>query len=71
MCTHVNMMDLVTAHHEMAHLQYFMSYKHLPKVFRDGANPGKCSNKTNNPFGQFGTFLQKKGHMGITRQFSK
>ena len=41
MCTHVNMMDLVTAHHEMAHIQYFMQYKNLPKVYRDGANPGE------------------------------
>lgn len=41
MCTHVNMMDLVTAHHEMAHIQYFMKYKNLPKVYRDGANPGE------------------------------
>lgn len=40
MCTHVNMMDLVTAHHEMAHVQYFMEYKNLPKIYRDGANPG-------------------------------
>lgn len=40
MCAHVNMKDLITAHHEMAHLQYFMHYSHLPKVFRDGANPG-------------------------------
>jgi Angiotensin-converting enzyme len=41
MCSHVNMKDLITAHHEMAHLQYFMHYSHLPKVFRDGANPGR------------------------------
>ncbi|KAE8747573.1 hypothetical protein FOCC_FOCC005733, partial [Frankliniella occidentalis] len=40
MCTHVNMNDLVTAHHEMAHIQYFMEYKNLPKIYRDGANPG-------------------------------
>lgn len=40
MCSHVDMKDLVTAHHEMAHIQYFLAYRHLPKVFRDGANPG-------------------------------
>lgn len=40
MCTHVTMKDLVTVHHEMAHIQYFLEYRHLPKVFRDGANPG-------------------------------
>lgn len=41
MCTHVDMKDLVTAHHEMAHIEYFLAYRNLPKVFRDGANPGK------------------------------
>ncbi|ODN03933.1 Angiotensin-converting enzyme, partial [Orchesella cincta] len=25
--------------HELGHIQYFMSYKHLPYVFRSGANP--------------------------------
>ena len=34
------MKDLITAHHEMAHIYYFMKYRFLPKVFRDGANPG-------------------------------
>lgn len=41
MCANVNMKDLITAHHEMAHIHYFMAYKNQPKVFRDGANPGK------------------------------
>lgn len=41
MCTNVNHKDLITVHHEMMHVQYFMSYRHQPKVFRDGANPGK------------------------------
>jgi peptidyl-dipeptidase A len=40
MCTQVNMKDLVTVHHEMGHIQYFLHYRHQPKVFRDGANPG-------------------------------
>lgn len=40
MCTNINMKDLITAHHEMAHIHYFMQYKNQPKVFRDGANPG-------------------------------
>ena len=35
------MKDLITAHHEMAHIHYFMLYKNQPKVFRDGANPGE------------------------------
>uniref|UniRef100_A0AAR5P2P6 Angiotensin-converting enzyme n=1 Tax=Dendroctonus ponderosae TaxID=77166 RepID=A0AAR5P2P6_DENPD len=39
MCANVNMKDLITAHHEMAHIHYFMAYKNQPKVFRDGANP--------------------------------
>ena len=34
------MEDLVGAHHEMGHIQYFMQYKDLPVTFREGANPG-------------------------------
>lgn len=44
MCTHITMKDFITVHHEMAHIQYFLKYKNLPKVFRDGANPGKVMN---------------------------
>lgn len=40
MCTGVNHKDLITVHHEMAHIQYFLSYRNKPKVFRDGANAG-------------------------------
>uniref|UniRef100_A0A1B0GNY6 Angiotensin-converting enzyme n=1 Tax=Phlebotomus papatasi TaxID=29031 RepID=A0A1B0GNY6_PHLPP len=40
MCTTVTHKDLITAHHEMAHIQYFYNYRNMPKVFRDGANPG-------------------------------
>nr|XP_012299551.1 angiotensin-converting enzyme isoform X1 [Aotus nancymaae] len=39
-CTTVNLEDLVVAHHEMGHIQYFMQYKDLPVALRDGANPG-------------------------------
>lgn len=39
-CTSVSMEDLVVAHHEMGHIQYFMQYKHLPITLREGANPG-------------------------------
>ncbi|KAG9343794.1 hypothetical protein JZ751_013175 [Albula glossodonta] len=39
-CTVVNMYDLVTVHHEMGHVQYFLQYKDQPVSFRDGANPG-------------------------------
>lgn len=41
MCTNVNHKDLITVHHEMMHVQYFLNYRHQPKVFRDGANSGK------------------------------
>ena len=35
------MNDFITVHHEMGHIQYFLQYKHLPLVFRAGANPGQ------------------------------
>lgn len=41
MCTEVNMVDLVTVHHEMGHIEYFMAYKNLPHSFRESANPGQ------------------------------
>jgi hypothetical protein len=41
MCTAVNMEDLITIHHEMGHIQYFLQYKDKPVPFRDGANPGQ------------------------------
>ncbi len=34
------MEQLLVAHHEMGHVQYYLTYKHLPKVYRRGANPG-------------------------------
>lgn len=39
-CTDRTMEDLITIHHEMGHIQYFIQYAHQPHVFRDGANPG-------------------------------
>ncbi|XP_036611538.1 angiotensin-converting enzyme-like [Trichosurus vulpecula] len=39
-CTKVDMEDLMTVFHEMGHIQYFMQYKNLPLVLREGANPG-------------------------------
>ena len=39
-CTEVSMDDLITAHHELGHLQYYMQYVNQPLVFREGANPG-------------------------------
>ncbi|XP_077996678.1 angiotensin-converting enzyme-like [Glandiceps talaboti] len=40
MCTVVTMQDLLTIHHEMGHIQYYLQYKHLPVIYRGGANPG-------------------------------
>lgn len=40
MCTKVNMEDLITVHHEMGHIQYYLQYKYQPVMFREGANPG-------------------------------
>ncbi|XP_053555757.1 angiotensin-converting enzyme [Bombina bombina] len=39
-CTVVTMDDLITVHHEMGHVEYFLQYKDQPLSFRDGANPG-------------------------------
>ncbi|XP_075988484.1 angiotensin-converting enzyme-like isoform X2 [Anticarsia gemmatalis] len=38
-CTEVTMQDLVSTHHEMAHVQYYLQYSEQPQLFRDGANP--------------------------------
>nr|CAI5817344.1 unnamed protein product [Callosobruchus analis] len=34
------MRNLITVHHEMAHIEYYMYYADLPYLYRDGANPG-------------------------------
>lgn len=39
-CTQVNQKDLVTVHHEMGHIQYYIQYAGQPMPFRKGANPG-------------------------------
>ncbi|XP_046453162.1 angiotensin-converting enzyme-like [Daphnia pulex] len=39
-CTKVTMEDFIVVHHEMGHIQYFLQYKNLPLVYRDGANSG-------------------------------
>ncbi|KAI9554639.1 hypothetical protein GHT06_019912 [Daphnia sinensis] len=39
-CTKITMEDFITVHHEMGHIQYFLQYKHLPLVYREGANSG-------------------------------
>ncbi|KAL9874336.1 angiotensin-converting enzyme-like isoform 2-T9 [Glossina fuscipes fuscipes] len=38
-CADINQKSMISVHHEMAHIQYFLQYRHLPKVFRNGANP--------------------------------
>ncbi|CAB3241567.1 unnamed protein product [Arctia plantaginis] len=38
-CTEVTMQDLVSTHHEMAHIQYYLQYADQSQLFRDGANP--------------------------------
>uniref|UniRef100_A0A915K016 Angiotensin-converting enzyme n=1 Tax=Romanomermis culicivorax TaxID=13658 RepID=A0A915K016_ROMCU len=40
MCTEIEMNDLITIHHEMGHVQYYLNYAQQPFLFRDGANPG-------------------------------
>ena len=32
---------LITVHHEMGHIEYYLQYKNQPVKFRSGANPGK------------------------------
>ena len=41
MCTELDLDNLVTIHHEMGHIQYYIQYKHLPYEFRSGANSGE------------------------------
>ncbi|XP_077290224.1 angiotensin-converting enzyme-like isoform X2 [Arctopsyche grandis] len=39
-CTDINSIDFETVHHEMGHVQYFLQYKDMATMFRNGANPG-------------------------------
>ncbi|XP_063977804.1 angiotensin-converting enzyme-like [Diachasmimorpha longicaudata] len=39
-CTRVTMEDLLSAHHEMAHIEYYLQYKDQPLIFRNEALPG-------------------------------
>lgn len=41
-CTRVTMEDLLSTHHEMAHVQYYLQYKDQPLLFRNEALPGNC-----------------------------
>ena len=40
MCTTITHADLITIHHEMGHIVYFMEYKNQSFIYRDSANPG-------------------------------
>ena len=41
------MENLITIHHEMGHIQYYLQYKDQPVEYREGANPGDfISSKT-------------------------
>ncbi|XP_035827775.1 angiotensin-converting enzyme-like [Aplysia californica] len=40
MCTDVTHEDLMTIHHEMGHIQYYLQYQNQSVLFRTGANPG-------------------------------
>ncbi|CAB4017028.1 angiotensin-converting enzyme-like, partial [Paramuricea clavata] len=39
-CVEITHNHLVTLHHELGHVQYFLQYWDLPIVYRAGANPG-------------------------------
>ena len=39
-CTDINHDDLVTTHHELGHVQYYLQYWNQPYEYRTGANPG-------------------------------
>ena len=39
-CTRVTMESLITVHHEMGHVEYYLHYNKQPLAFRGGANPG-------------------------------
>ena len=34
MCAQVNFEDLLTIHHELGHVQYYMQYAHQPPLYR-------------------------------------
>lgn len=42
------MENLISTHHEMAHIQYYLQYADEPYLYRDGANPGIFSLTNNN-----------------------
>ena len=40
MCIEVNEEDLITIHHELGHIYYYLYYYNLPVLFQDGAHDG-------------------------------
>ncbi|CAO1342417.1 unnamed protein product [Diamesa hyperborea] len=40
MCAQINMNDLITIHHELGHVQYYLQYHEQPVIFKNGANSG-------------------------------
>ena len=38
MCTEVTKESLLTIHHEMGHIEYYMLYNNQPTIYRTGAN---------------------------------
>ena len=40
MCGKVSQNQLFTVHHEMGHVEYYMTYRNQPVEFRTGANTG-------------------------------
>ena len=40
MCTVINGEYFFIIHHEMGHIEYFMSYSNLPTYFKSGPNSG-------------------------------
>lgn len=39
-CLHETTDDFITVHHELGHIYYYLSYRNLPFLFRNGANDG-------------------------------
>jgi peptidyl-dipeptidase A len=39
-CLHETSDDFITVHHELGHIYYYLSYRNLPFLFRNGANDG-------------------------------
>ena len=47
-CTEISSEYVMTTHHEMGHVQYYMNYRRQPIIYRHGANPGILSHQCGN-----------------------